>query len=142
MPTKAKSLNLADHYQSSEELTTGKWVTLDCGLEAWVCRAASPLFQKALAAQHRKYGLDKKTRRIDSEKHVKALIGAMARSTFRGFRHPEGIDIEINGQLVEDTVKDREWILTEFPDLREELTLEAEALADEFNDEAEEVGKG
>lgn len=43
--------------------------------------------------------------------------------------------------MIEDSVANREEILYEYPDLREEISNECEALAVEFEEEAEGTGK-
>jgi hypothetical protein len=142
MPAKPL-LDLAKHYQASDEMAEGKWVELDdCNMVVHVARAASPRFHKALASQQRKYGLNKNRRRQDADKVLKASIGTIARSIFLGFKGPNGErSVAIGDEEIEDSIDGRERILTEFPDLREEIVLAAEALADEFNEEAQAVGK-
>ena len=140
MATTPKVLDLSQHYQNADVIAEGKWFTLDSGLEVLVARTNSPEFFKAAAVMFKKYG-GKRGKDMPPDKTMKASIGTMARAVFKSFRAPDGLPVVIGDDVIKDDEAGRVRLLTDMPDMREEISALADLDASEFAEWIDETGK-
>lgn len=135
-----KLLDLGKHYQTAQEIESGKWFDLTCGLRVHVARANSPEFQKWMAAAHSRFA--KRKDRIPPDKVSAATRFVMSRACFKAFEGPDGEKkVAVGKEVLEDSIVSREWILENLPDLAEEIAEFAGMTAEEFAQELESAGK-
>ena len=135
-----KLLDLGQHYQVADEIASGGWWDLECGLRVLVARTNSPEFQRYLAKAQQKYA--KRKDKIPPEKIRDATVYVMARACFKSFEGPDGQkQVAVGKDTIEDTVVGREWILMNLPDLAEEIAELAGLTAEEFEEGLEQAGK-
>jgi len=140
MATTPKVLDLSQHYQTADAIAEGKWFTLDSGLEVLVARTNSPEFFKAAAVMFKKHG-GKRGKDMSPDKTMAASIGTMARAVFKSFRAPDGLPVAIGDEVIKDTEEGRVRLLTDMPDMREEISSLADLDASEFSEWIDEAGK-
>lgn len=132
-------LDLADFYQTADEIAEGKWIPVQNGFEVLICRAGGPEFEKYAAIANKKFAR-RGTREIPAEKASDSARFVMARACFKGFRGPD--KVMLRGAVIEDTPQGRETLLRELPDFANEIAELAGSSAEEFAAEVESAGKG
>ena len=138
-----KTLDLTGKYETAEEIETGQWFPLECGLRVLIARGGSPEFYKVAAASAKRFGRGR-SKEIPGEKNLESLVWVMARANFKSFRDLEGkvCEVQIGDAVHQDTPEGRTSMLMVWPDFRDEIMVLAGSTAEEFQMEIDEAGKG
>jgi len=128
---------------TEDEYSVGEWRELPCGLEVKLAPAGTGEAAKVAARMAKKHGARtvQGLAEMKVDKAAPYSLDVAVNAHFLDFRAPDGLPVEINGEVFDNSLKSRLRILRDFPTIRRQIEEELERVNEEFRNAIEDTGK-